>query len=57
MKKSTAYLLLYFATILLVAVLTSCTNQKHSAKRAPIPCPSFDKKHSRDMPYSHPTWR
>lgn len=53
MKKSTAYALLYIATILLVAVLTSCTDQKHSAKRAPIPCPSFDKKHNRDMPYTH----
>ena len=53
MKKSTAYALLYIATILAVAILTSCTDQKHSAKRAPIPCPSFDKKHNRDMPYTH----
>lgn len=53
MKKSTAYALLYIATILAVAVLTSCTDQKHSAKRAPNPCPTFDKKHNRDMPYTH----
>ena len=57
MKKSTAYALLYIATILAVAALTSCTDQKHSAKRTPNPCPTFDKKQSRDMPYSHPTWR
>jgi hypothetical protein len=54
MKKSTAYLLLYFATILIVAFLSSC--QTRSVVR-PNPCPKFDKAHNRDMPYTHPTWR
>lgn len=51
MKKSTAYVLLYFATLLLVAILTSC--QTRTVTRKPSPCPSFDKPHNRDMPHMH----
>jgi hypothetical protein len=50
MKKSTAYALLYFATILAVAVLSSC--QTRSVVR-PNPCPTFSTPHNRDMPYTH----
>ena len=50
MKKSTAIVLLYFATLLLVAILTSC---QRTVVRKPNPCPSFGKSHPRDMPYMH----
>lgn len=52
MKKSTAYALLYIATIILVGVLSSCSTTK-STVRKPNPCPSFGKSHPRDMPYMH----
>lgn len=51
MKKSTAIVLLYFATLLLVAILTSC--QTRTVMRKPNPCPTFSKSHPRDMPYMH----
>lgn len=51
MKKSTAYALLYIATMLLVGLLASC--QTRTVVRKPNPCPSFSKSHNRDMPYMH----
>jgi hypothetical protein len=55
MKKSTFYVAVYFAVLLVVAILTSCSTQTHLRK--PNPCPQFGKSHPRDMPYTHPSWR
>lgn len=53
MKKSTAYVLLYIATMLLVGVLSSCQTRT-TVTRKPNPCPTFSKPLNRDMPYTHP---